>query len=56
MQREELKDQIDKLSFAMIDELKLIEDTYANRIREFKVESFDLRKRGGHFKWNISRR
>ncbi len=28
----------------MIDELKAIEETYSNRIKEFKVESFDLEK------------
>jgi hypothetical protein len=44
VQREELKDQIDKLSFAMIDELKAIEESYSNRIREFKVEAYDLEK------------
>jgi hypothetical protein len=44
VQREELKDQIDKISLAMIDELKAIEDTYAIRIKEFKAESYDLEK------------
>jgi len=44
VQREKLKDQIDKISLAMIDELRVIEDTYANRIREFKVEAYDLEK------------
>ena len=39
IQREELKDKIDQIALKMIDELKLIEDTYSNRIREFKVES-----------------
>jgi hypothetical protein len=42
IQREELKDKIDKLSLAMIDELKTIEETYANKIKEFQVESYDL--------------
>jgi len=44
VQREELKDQIDKLSFAMIDELKAIEESYSNRIKVFRVESYDLEK------------
>ena len=44
VQREELKDQIDKISLAMIDELKAIEDTYSIRIKEFQVEAFDLEK------------
>jgi hypothetical protein len=44
VQREELKDQIDKISLAMIDELKLIEATYSNRIKEFHVEVYDLEK------------
>jgi hypothetical protein len=42
VQREELKDQIDKLSFAMIDELRVIADKYSIRIKEFKVEAYDL--------------
>jgi hypothetical protein len=44
VQREELKDQIDKISLAMIDELKAIEETYSIRIKEFKVEAYDLEK------------
>jgi hypothetical protein len=44
VQREELKDQIDKHSLAMIDELKAIEETYAKRIKEFQVEAYDLEK------------
>jgi hypothetical protein len=44
VQREELKDQIDKLSFKMIDELKLIEESYAIRVKEFHVEAYDLEK------------
>jgi len=44
VQREELKDQIDKLSLAMIDELKAKEETYAKRIREFQVEAINLEK------------
>ncbi len=44
IQREELKDQIDKISFKMIDELKSIEESYSNRIGEFKVESYDLER------------
>jgi hypothetical protein len=44
VQREELKDQIDKLSSKMLDELKAIEETYSNRIKEFKVEACDLEK------------
>jgi uncharacterized coiled-coil DUF342 family protein len=28
----------------MIDELKAIEESYANRIKEFKVDAFDLDK------------
>jgi hypothetical protein len=44
MQREELKDKIDQIALKMIDELKLIEDTYSIRMREFKVEAFDLEK------------
>jgi hypothetical protein len=44
VQREELKDQIDKISLAMIDELKLIEATYSNRIKEFHVVVYDLEK------------
>jgi hypothetical protein len=44
VQREELKEKIDKVSFAMIDELKAIEDTYSIRIKEFQVEAFDLEK------------
>jgi hypothetical protein len=44
VQREELKDQIDKISLAMIDELRAIEDTYSNRIKEFHVEVYDLEK------------
>ncbi len=42
VQREELKDQIDKISLSMIDELKAIEESYSNRIKEFTVESYDL--------------
>jgi hypothetical protein len=44
VQREELKDQIDKIALAMIDELKAIEETYSNRIKEFQVEAYDLEK------------
>jgi hypothetical protein len=44
VQREELKDQIDKISLAMIDELKAIEESYSIRIKEFKVEAYDLEK------------
>jgi hypothetical protein len=44
VQREELKDQIDKISFKMLDELKAIEESYAIRIKEFKVEAFDSEK------------
>jgi hypothetical protein len=44
VQREELKDQIDKISFKMLDELKLIEETYSIRIKEFQVETYDLEK------------
>jgi Fe-S cluster biosynthesis and repair protein YggX len=42
VQREELKDQIDKHSLTMIDELKAIEEIYAKRIKEFQVETYDL--------------
>jgi hypothetical protein len=44
VQREELKDQIDKISLTMIDQIKTIEISYAIRIKEFKVEAFDLDK------------
>jgi hypothetical protein len=44
LQREELKNQIDKISFKMIDELKAIEESYSNRIKEFKVDVYDLEK------------
>jgi hypothetical protein len=44
VQREELKDQIDKISFKMLDELKAIEETYSIRIKEFHVEAYDLEK------------
>jgi hypothetical protein len=44
VQREELKDRIDKISFKMLDELKLIEETYSIRIKEFHVEIYDLEK------------
>ena len=44
VQREELKDQIDKMSLKMIDELKAIEESYAIRIKEFHVEANDLDK------------
>ena len=44
VQREELKDQIDKISFKMIDQLKAIEESYSIRIKEFQVEAYDLEK------------
>jgi hypothetical protein len=44
VQREELKDQIDKISSKMIDQIKAIEETYSNRIKEFHVEAYDLEK------------
>jgi hypothetical protein len=42
VQREELKDQIDKIALAMIDEIKAVEETYANKLKEFKVDVFDF--------------
>ena len=44
VQREELKDQIDKTALTMIDELRAMEESYADRIEEFQVEAFDLEK------------
>jgi hypothetical protein len=44
VQREELKVQIDKISLTMIDQIKKIEISYAIRIKEFKVDAYDLEK------------
>ena len=42
VQREELKDQIDKIALAMIVEIKAVEETYANKLKEFKADVFDF--------------
>jgi hypothetical protein len=42
LQREELKSQIDEISLALINQTKVIENSYMERMSEFKVEQFDL--------------
>ena len=44
VQREELKDQIDKIYIYMVDQLKELEQKYSNSLNAFKVESFDFDK------------
>jgi hypothetical protein len=41
-QREELINQIDNISFSIINELKVIEQSYAKNMDYFKVNMFDL--------------
>ena len=44
VQREELKDQIDRIALAMIVEIKAVEESYANKLKEFKADVFDFEK------------
>jgi hypothetical protein len=44
VQREELKDQIDKIYIYMIDEIKEMEQKHSKSLNEFKVEIFDFDK------------
>jgi hypothetical protein len=44
VQREELKDQIDKIALTMIDEIKEMEQKYSTNSNEFKVDVFDFDK------------
>ena len=44
VQREELKDQIDRIALAMIVEIKAVEESYANKLKKFKVDVFDFEK------------
>jgi predicted nucleic acid-binding Zn-ribbon protein len=44
VQREELKDQIDKIALTMIDEIKEMEQKHSKSLNEFKVEIFDFDK------------
>jgi hypothetical protein len=41
-QRIELRNRIDDMSFSLIDEIKLIEQSYAKKMDHFKVDTFDL--------------
>jgi hypothetical protein len=42
LQRIELRNQIDDISYSMIDEIKVIEQSYARNMDYFQVDTFDL--------------